>query len=471
MSNDPRKLEVALRSAFAEQLGEARFNLWFGEATRIGLDADTLEVGVPNVFFREWIQKHYAESLLHLAQSLAGRPLRLAFQIDGEAQPRAVDTTKHPEMSVGICLDPPSPGLPPINSLLIPAHPRVQRFIPGRLEEFITGPGNQLAHAAALEMAQKAGTTFNPLFLYGGVGLGKTHLLQGTNAALRARYPGLLVLYLTAEAFTNAFLEAMRTGSLGAFRSRYRGTGALLVDDVQFFAAKRATQDEFLHTFNTLLTSGAPVVLTADRHPRRITGLNDELVSRFIGGMTVKLEVPDPPTRRAILKAKASSQSAALPEPVADFIADAIRSSVRELEGALCSLIVHARLTGRKIDVGLAKTVLRDTVRHTTQSLALRDIERAVCSLFEVQAEVLKSEGRSRALSYPRMLAMFLARKHTGAAYSEIGHYFGGRNHSTVIAAEKKVNVWLRDEAQSRLLAGFETVADALSALESMLGR
>ncbi len=319
-------------------------------------------------------------------------------------------------------------------------------------------------------MAQTAGAAFNPLVVHGGVGLGKTHLLEGIGHALRRAHPGLNVVQLTAESFTNQFLEAMRTGNLSGFRNRLRGAGALIVDDVHFLAAKRATQDEFLHTFNALADKGAPIVLSTDQHPRLITKLTDELITRFLGGMVVKLEAPDQATRRAILQSRAMARGVDVPEAVLAYIAEHLRASVRELEGALHTVIAQAVLTGKRLDLNLAKAALRDTIRHTAQAVALRDVERAVCSLFQVTPDALKSDSRARALAYPRMMAMYLARKHTGAAYSEIGRYFGGRNHSTVISAEKKVLGWLRDEQRSSLLPGFETVADLLADLERSLG-
>ncbi len=334
----------------------------------------------------------------------------------------------------------------------------------------MTGPCNRLAQAAAVEMVQTAGASFNPLVIHAGVGLGKTHLLEGIGHALRARNPGMKLVQGTAEAFTNGFLDAMRAGNLGAFRSRYRRADALIIDDVHFLAAKRATQDEFLHTFNALIAEGVPIIVAADQHPRRIARLTDELATRFLGGMVVKLDAPAPDTRAAILKAKALARGVDVPNTVINYIAEHLRASVRELEGALHSLIAHAVLTGKRLDLALAKTALRDTIRHTAAAVGLRDVERAVCQLFELDAETLKSDSRVRALSYPRMMAMYLARKHTGAAYSEIGRHFGGRNHSTVISAEKKVLGWLRDEERSALLAGFETVSDILAALERTLG-
>lgn len=471
------ELESSLRAAVARRLGSARFGLWFGEGVSLGVSDDALEVSVPNTFFREWIQAHFAGSLTEAVEEVLGRSLRLAFHIEDEIQPK-----------VGHLIDPPPPEerdrpsptkvplpLPQSPPPLPPSErPRAEATLPTRparrLEDFVTGPCNRLAHAAAVEMAATLGASFNPLVIHAGIGLGKTHLLEGIGQALRSRHPGLRVLQVTAEAFTNSFLDAMRTGTLSGFRTKFRGAGALAIDDVHFLAAKRATQDEFLHTFNALMSGGAPIVLTCDQHPRQVAKLTDELATRFLGGMVVKLDAPDAATRRAILKAKAAARGVDVPEAVLGYVAEHLRASVRELEGALHSLIAHAVLTGRRLDLNLAKSALRDTIRHTAQAVALKDVERVVCQLFQIDAEALKSDSRARTSAYPRMLAMYLARQHTGAAYSEIGRYFGGRNHSTVISAEKKVAAWLKDEARMGLLAGFETVADVLSSLERSLG-
>jgi chromosomal replication initiator protein len=448
--------EADLKAALAARIGATRFGLWFGDGVRLGVDGDALVVGVPNGFFREWIQGHFTGSLAEAAESVAGRPLRLAFEVGGEA---AVPPA---ERSTPAAV--PLPATPPVE------RPRNSAARPARrLEDFVTGPGNRLAQAAAVEMAASAGSTFNPLIVHGGVGLGKTHLLEGIGIALRTRHAGLRVVQTTAEAFTNGFLDALRSGGLGGFRSRHRGAGALIVDDAHFLAAKRATQDEFLHTFNALMAEGAPIILATDQHPRLVARLTDELVTRFLAGMVVKLEAPDPSTRRAILKAKARSRGVDVPEPVLAYVAEHLRGSVRELEGALHSLIAHAVLAGKRIDLALAKSALRDTIRHTAQAVAMKDIERAVSGLFGVASDQLRGDDRSQAVAHPRMLAMYLARKHTGAAYSEIGRYFGGRNHSTVIAAERKVVGWLRDEERNKLLAGFETMSDLLAALEREL--
>jgi chromosomal replication initiator protein len=504
-------VEVALRAAVRDRLGDARFGLWFGEAVHLELseDGNLLEVRVPDAFFREWIRTHYSNSLLEAAEAVLGRSIPLSIRIDDEAEPPLGDVVEpapvHPEPDSepyrggGVTIPlPGSPGTPsafpvPPPGTSKPAEPtqnpqpppRRMQLKPSatilsssgstsrtvrRLEDFVTGPGNRLAHAAAREMAHSAGRAFNPLVIHGAIGLGKTHLLEGIAHALRQSHPNLHVAQFTAEGFTNSFLDAMRTGSLTGFRSRYRSAGGLIVDDVHFLAAKRATQDEFLHTFNALFDKGSPIVLAADQHPRQIARLTEELVTRFLGGMVVKIEPPDLATRRAILESRARARGVDVPETVLVYIAEHLRSSVRELEGALNTVIAQALLTGKHLDLGVAKTALRDTIRHTSQSVRLRDVEQAVCQLFQVSADSLKSDNRARALAYPRMLAMYLARKHIGASYSEIGQFFGGRNHSTVISAERKVESWLLAEERTGLLPGFETVGDLVADLERILG-
>ena len=491
-------VEEQLRTAVSERLGTARYDLWFGEGVKLGLatkadGGESIEIGVPNAFFREWIEGHFAANLIEAAEAVTGRALPLTFRIDGEAEPKIGQRDDDPEPSefrktgtVKLPLGPnPGPLTPVVPYPSAPAdrprpNSRRQEFsslppnnptrIVRRLDDFVTGACNRLAHAASLEMATTLGASFNPLVVHGAVGLGKTHLLEGVGHAIRSTRPGLRLIHVTAEAFTNGFLDAMRTATLGSFRSRFRGAEALIVDDIHFLAAKRATQDEFLHTFNALMAEGVPIIVATDQHPRMIAKLTEELATRFLGGMVVKVESPDPSTRRAMLKSKAIARGIDVPDAVIAYIAEHLRASVRELEGALHSLIAHAVLTGKKLDLNLAKSALRDTIRHTAQAVALKDVERAICGLFQIEPDALKSESRIRALTFPRMIGMYLCRKHTGAAYTEIGRFFGGRNHSTVISAEKKVTSWLTLEKERPPLAGFETVAEVLAAIERALG-
>lgn len=461
--------EPEVRATIAQVLGESRYQLWFGEGVRVGLDPDerTLEIGVPNGYFRDWIRDHYGGAVSDAVRELVGRPIALEFHLGDDP---AAEKSKAEAVAVGPAQEA-VPGPPPAPAPIpSPTSNRPLGRPPKRLDDFVVGPSNQLAHAAAVEMGLKVGATFNPLVLHGEIGLGKTHLLEGIATAIRAKHPGLRVLHMTAEMFTNRFLEAMRGQGLQNFRTRHRAADVLLIDDVHFLAAKRATQDEFLHTYNALIQDGAAIVMTCDQHPRQVPRLANELVTRFLGGMVVRITLPDLGTRREILRSKARARGIEVPEPVLAFIAEHIRTSVRELEGALHSVIAHAVLGGRRIDLSLARLALRDLIRHTAPNLAMKDVERAVAQLFHIEPEQLRSEGRSRAVSYPRMLAMYLSRKKVGTPYSEIGRYFGGRNHSTVIAAEKRVESWIQSGKKTRGLPGFDSPADALAAIEQALG-
>ena len=499
----PALLEESLRSAVSERVGATRFALWFGGNVRLGLnrEGDLLVVRVPDPFFRDWIERHYAPTLGDAVEAVIGRRLGVSVEIDSQSGPPvALLAEAKPANGITIPLQEESQS-PPLLPTKANASPAVASSGPGRLfqgdrpgqmrstpsdarsaipessarplrrlEDYVAGPGNRVAHAAATEMARTAGRAFNPLLIHGGIGLGKSHLLEGINHGFKQFHPKLHIVQLTAETFTNGFLDSMRSGTLSGFRARFRGAGGLIVDDVQFLAAKRATMVEFLYTFNALYDKGAPIILAADQHPRQIARLSDELVTRFVAGMVARIEPPDVLTRQAILKAKASARGVDVPEPVLAYIAEHLRASIRELEGALCTVIAQAGLTGKRIDLGLAQSALRDSIRHTTVSIGLRDIERVVCNLFQVKAEGLRSDSRTYALAYPRMIAMYMSRKHIGAAYSEIGRHYGGRNHATVIAAERKVEKWLQSEKQIALLPGFETVAELLYSLERALG-
>ncbi len=285
--------------------------------------------------------------------------------------------------------------------------------------------------------------------IHGPVGTGKTHLLEGVYAGLRKGRPDFRVCYVTSEDFTNRFVQARRKNDFGAFRKQFRECDALLVDDLHFLAGKRATQEEFLHTFDALQADGRQMVLTCDCHPRLADDFAPELTDRLLGGAVWGLTPPDAETRLCILRAKAGqAKDGPLDDEVLGFIASQLRGNVRELEGAVHSVRHYAKVTGRRIDVGLVREALADLLRHALRLVKLPDVDGAVCSVLRLETGALQSKGRAWAVSHPRMLAMYLARKHTGASYSDIGGHFGGRNHSTAVAAEKKVRQWLQEDAE-----------------------
>jgi chromosomal replication initiator protein len=305
--------------------------------------------------------------------------------------------------------------------------------------------------------------------MHGAVGTGKTHLLEGVCAGLSRRFPDWRILFLTAEEFTNRFVQAMHQHKLNFFRKQFRDCDALLMDDVGFLAKKQATQEEFLHTLDALQVDQRPVVLTTDCHPRLADHFMPELTDRLVGGAVWSLTTPDHATRLELLRAKAY-QAGGMPEAVLDFLAQHLHGNVRELEGAIHSVLHVGKVTARPIDVALAREALGDLLRHSIRLVKLEDVERVVCEVLGLARDLLFSKKRQWIYSYPRMLAMYLARKHTSATYSEVGRHFGNRNHSTVVAGEKRVRQWLADNITLQLGKRIMPVADILEQIERKLG-
>ncbi|OYW24706.1 MAG: chromosomal replication initiator protein DnaA, partial [Planctomycetales bacterium 12-60-4] len=337
------------------------------------------------------------------------------------------------------------------------------------LGDFIPTPLAEFALTACRHVATAPGTQFNPLFLYGSVGTGKTHLLEGICRQLRRTHSQLQVTLLTAEAFANYFTQALTERTLPSFRHKFRGVDVLLVDDVDFFESKRVFQEEFLHTICDLADHGRQVVVTADRHPRLLTKLGDDLVSRFQSGLICRLETPDSETRRQIVLRKAQRMDGDFAPEALQFVAERFTGSVRELEGALNCLQTFYGMTQKRITAATARQVLADLERDCLRVVRLADIERVVCQVFGLKPKDLKSDSRVRTLAQPRMLAMFLARKHTQSAYSEIGQHFGGRNHSTVMSAERKVQKWLEENATVRVASQSWSFQEIVINLEQQL--
>jgi chromosomal replication initiator protein len=441
-----RTVLAALAEALAQRITAPRYQLWFASNTKFRIKEDHLVVGVPNLFLQEYLQNKFGDEVRAAAAEVLDRPLEIRFVIDPElfqAARREQTGPAKPEPKGGSPARP-AAAAPADSDQRRPS--RVRRW--KRLSDFVVGPCNRLAHVAALSVVEAPGQEANPLVLHGPVGTGKTHLLEGIYLGLRKGHPDGRIVFLTAEDFTHRFVQAMRLGKLTTFRRHFREADALLVDDLNFLAGKRATQEEFLHTFNVLQGEGKQVVATCDCHPRLADDYLPELADRLLGGTAWGLLPPDPATRLALLCAKARSGEPHVPEAVLAFLAEQLRGNVRELEGALHSLRHYSRVTNQPIDLALARQALADLLRHAVRVLQLADVDRAVCRVLRLAAGALQAKQRAWAVSHPRMLAMYLARKHTTAPYSEIGQHFGGRNHSTVVAAEKKVRQWLLTDGE-----------------------
>jgi chromosomal replication initiator protein len=495
---------VALEEALVRRLGAARYQLWFAPHTRFRLTGAEVVVGVPNLHFQEWLDKKFGADVRAAAKEAAGRTVPVRFTIDAalfqaaraeqaavavaaEPPPHPATATRSKQLPKAPAQPVPPPDLPkpvpryaekPPAGLFDPQRPRPQSPRLPRsvrrwhhLGEFVVGPCNRVAYASAQSVVEAPGQGANPLVIHGPVGTGKTHLLEGIYAGLRKHAPDWRVTFVTAEDFTNRFVQAMRLGKLAGFRKHFRDVDALLIDDLHFLAGKRATQEEFLHTFDALQGDGRQIVLTCDCHPRLTEDFLPELADRLLGGAVWGLQPPDAATRLDLLRSKAAKANALIDEKVLKFLADQLRGNVRELEGALNSLRHYAKVTGRPIDIPLAREALGDLLRHAVRVVTLADIDAAVCQVLRLPAGTLQSKARAWSVSHPRMLAVYLARKHTAASYGEIGQHFGGRNHSTAVAAEKRVRRWLAEDESLSLNQRPWRVREVIDLVERLLGR
>jgi chromosomal replication initiator protein len=483
-------------------IGETQFDHWFRGKTRLAVEREELVVYVANPFLQKWLQKQHRAALAEVARSVIGQSACVRFDIDARLAAReksaaaaelaiAESPTATASTEAGAEISVPSrhavrsrePGTShhPGSQHSIPRHSGIQHAgpqlpapqRPGRrfadLSDFCVGDGNRLAVTAVRQAAERPDESSGPLFIYGPVGAGKSHLLEGLYREIRRTTSSLQTLFLTSEQFTNYFTQAYRDHTLPAFRQRFRTVDVLLVDDIDFLDAKRVVQEEFLHTFQQLESHGKLVVVCGDRHPRLLTKISDELKTRFLSGMVCRLDVPDLDTRERIAVSKARSLAADFSPEVLKYVAKRFANGVRELEGALHCLQVYHRMTGKRVGMTAAREVLQDLERDCLRVVRMTDIERAVCDLFGLDSADLKSSRRSRSVSEPRMMAMYLARRHTRAAYSEIGQFFGGRNHATVISADHKVTAWLAENAEVKVASQTWRLADVLDTLEQQL--
>ncbi|MBI4366046.1 MAG: chromosomal replication initiator protein DnaA, partial [Deltaproteobacteria bacterium] len=316
---------------------------------------------------------------------------------------------------------------------------------------FVVGANSQFAHAACKSVADLPGGHYNPLFIYGGVGLGKTHLLNAVGLALQERHPDLRILYIGSERFVNELINSIRYDKMGDFRRKYREScDVLLIDDIQFIAGKERTQEEFFHTFNTLYDSQRQIIVTSDKFPKDMNGLEERLRSRFEWGLIADIQPPDLETRVAILRKKADADRIVLPDEVANYLAQQIRSNVRELEGSLIRLSAYASLNGRPITIDLAREILKNMVRDGDQRCSIEAVQKLVADYYQIKVPELKSARRMRHLAFPRQIAMYLCKKHIKSSFPEIGQKFGGKDHTTVIHACRKIDLALKSNPRLR---------------------
>jgi chromosomal replication initiator protein len=436
-----------LRELLTQRIGEARFEMWFSVVAFVPTGRELLVV-VQTAQHQQMLEQMFTADLQAVTDQVFGSTIQSKIIVDPQASAQPVDTT-------------PPRTTPPVQKNLFneesPQEPKKRK--PAKtnrrfrsLAEFVVGSTNRVAHASALAVVEDPGQHVNPLVLHGPVGTGKTHLLEGIYAGLRKLWPDDRPVFVSAEDFTTRFVQSTRYGKQDSFRRQFRDCSALLLDDLDFLSTKPQTQEEFLHTFDVLHSDGKQIVVTMDCHPRLIDELMPELVDRLLGGGVWGLLPPDEPTRLEILRKKSTGVQPVIPDEMLKYLAHHLPSNVRELEGALNSIRHYARVTSKPIDLTLVKDALGDLLRHTHRAITLPDVDAAVCRILRLSAGMLQSKARTWAVSHPRMLAIYLARKLTIATYGEISRHFGAKTHSSAVAAEKRVRIWI--ETNERLSLG-----------------
>ena len=445
------------------ELPSQQFNTWI-RPLHVELDSSVLRIFAPNRFILDWVKGKFLPRIAEILTDSGEASLEIRLEVfSGDAsqrvalaapqsakpsEPRATANTNdqlktQANAAPAIALNSSRPGVSARRNVDIVIEGNLRHRgalnVENTFDNFVEGKSNQLARAAAIQVAENPGYAYNPLFIYGGVGLGKTHLMHAIGNYLVAKKPSAKVVYLHSETFVATMVTALQLNAINEFKRFYRSVDALLIDDIQFFAGKERSQEEFFHTFNALLEGGQQIILTCDRYHKEINGLEERLKSRFGWGLTVAVEPPELETRAAILMNKAALSNIELPNDVAMFIAQRLRSNVRELEGALKRVIAHSNFTGQKIDLDLIKEALRDLFALQDKLVTIDNIQRSVAEYYKIKMADMLSKRRNRSVARPRQVAMCLSKELTNHSLPEIGDAFGGRDHTTVMHACKQV--------------------------------
>ncbi len=432
-----QQLWQAILGSMEVSLSKANFNTWFKNTSILEKDSDHIVVGVPSAFNRDWIAAKYHQEILKALKGLAPEIREIKYQL-GSA-PQNLNNGQHAKGPVRVANDNHAAknSFGPNNSSLNPKY---------TFETFIIGKNNELAHAASQAVAKNPGTQYNPLFIYGGVGLGKTHLMHGAGHKMLQTNPKAKILYVTSEKFTNDYINAISQKRMDEFKKTYRGIDALLIDDIQFLAGKEGTQEEFFHTFNELRDKGRQIIITSDRLPKDIPAIEQRLVSRFEWGMVADIQAPDLETRMAILRTKLEKKGAEISEDILFYIAENIQSNVRELEGALNRLAVYQQMENRGLVLEQAKSILSSIIGAKKRITSIKKIAESVAEFYNISLEDLIKQSRKKEFVKPRQIAMYLVRKELDNSFPSIGDFFGGRDHTTVMHAVEKVEKMVKEK-------------------------
>jgi len=445
MEESYRKIWDKIASEIQPRVSADAFQRWFAAIELVQADELGLTFQVPNTIYQLWIESNYMSLVQSATLAVLGSPRTINFRIADSGKPGSLSDARLEQVS-----ETPQPILADQEAEMATNHGMNPR---NTFDTFVVGPNNQFAHAAALAVAQSPAKTYNPLFIYGGVGLGKTHLMQAIGQQSIDRKKSFKVMYLSSEKFTNEFIDAIQHNTLVKFRKRYRQADVLLIDDIHFLAGKERSQEEFFHTFNTLFDGRKQIVLSSDRPASEIANLEQRLVSRFEWGLTAELQPPDIETRMAILKKKSQALHVHLAQDVLEFLAQRVRTNVRRLEGALMRVASFVSLSGREISRETVEQLLRDILQEEAKkTVTIDQIQKKVAEHFDVRLADMTSKRRPANIAFPRQVAMYLARRHTKASLNEIGDAFGGRDHGTVLHACKTVSGRMVKEDQVRQL-------------------
>jgi len=446
-----------------------QFSTWFPNINFVDFADHRLHLRVPNSFFRDWLQNNYADVIKESARTVTGDNVEIHFSLASEQQDGAESVIgMHAKANTAtersIPAAPEREARQPERRDSTPASPRsidaMRLHDEYTFDNFVVGSCNNLAHAAALAVAESPSQAYNPLFMHGSVGLGKTHLVQAIAHALLQRTPRPSILYLSCESFMNQFISAVRHGDIENFRYRFRHVDVLLIDDIHFLAKGDRTQEEFFHTFNALYNAQKQIILTSDSPPKEIPTIEERLISRFKWGLVTKINPPCFETRMAIVQKKALMRGRNFPEDVVRYIAESVSGNIRELEGAIIKVIGYAAIANKAIDFSLAKNALADSLDRERTTISIEDTQNAVIKHFKIKLSDLQSKKRSKAVAFPRQVCMYLARKLTDYSLEEVGGYFGGRDHTTVIHACDKIEKQLATD--SFLAATIEKITEEL---------
>lgn len=418
-----------------KKISKPSFDTWLKSTKAHSLQGDTLVVKAPNEFARDWLEERYSQLISGILYDITGEELGVKFIIPQNQREEEADPPLPPKRKKN---NEEQPELP-LNML----NPKYT------FDTFVIGSGNRFAHAASLAVAEAPAKAYNPLFIYGGVGLGKTHLMHAIGHYVLDHNPSAKVVYLSSEKFTNEFINSIRDNKAGDFRNKYRNVDVLLIDDIQFLAGKEQTQEEFFHTFNTLHEESKQIVISSDRPPKEIPTLEDRLRSRFEWGLITDITPPDLETRIAILRKKAKAEGLDIPNEVMLYIANQIDSNIRELEGALIRVVAYSSLINKDINADLAAEALKDIIPSSKPKvITIHEIQRVVGEHFNVKLEDFKAKKRTKSVAFPRQIAMYLSRELTDFSLPKIGEEFGGRDHTTVIHAHEKISKLRQTDSQ-----------------------